>query len=175
MFNLLGMTRPIYKSYIPPRPILLMPTLEHPHIHVKILIYILLNVNSFKEKIVWKRKKKKSNLTWMQPLKIHFWLWLFWLGGCSATSCHQGTPLELDWATKSSSPAVCKMPLYQTSTFMILLLCIALQRSIKLKPTDSLCSAPSLDVSQRQNLHLTVSNWHQLQDGVKQREKKSHT
>lgn len=31
LFNLLGMTRPIYKSYIPPRPILLMPTLLNIH------------------------------------------------------------------------------------------------------------------------------------------------
>lgn len=63
LFNFLGMTRPIYKSIFVIYPTLPYTfdanTFEHPHIHVKILLYILLNGGSLKEKIWWKRKKIK--------------------------------------------------------------------------------------------------------------------
>lgn len=144
MFNFLGMTRPIYKSifviYPTPPYTFDANTFEHPHIHVKILLYILLNAGSLKEKIGWKRNQ--SNFKSIQPFNILFLLQLFkdfcGLVLLKATRVQQ---LKSDWASQATSPGVCKVPLHPASTFTFLLLLFAFAKEQKIKANEStLCS-----------------------------------
>lgn len=139
MFNFLGMTRPIYKSifviYPTPPYTFDANTFEHPHIHVKILLYILLNAGSLKEKIGWKRNQ--SNFKSIQPFNILFLLQLFkdfcGLVLLKATRVQQ----------QATSPGVCKVPLHSASTFTFLLLLFAFAKEQKIKANESTALLPT--------------------------------